>query len=119
VLQDNIVETDEEFDLTLTLSPSAPAGINIGRRNRAIGVIQDSTGNCYACCYDESYYQYTLDLSVRFTQVQYSGTEISRRVNVTLELVGGTFVNPDFVNVTVSAIARSATGQLAIISNCY
>ena len=47
VLQDNIVEADEQFDLTLTLPPSAPAGISIGGRNRAIGVIEDSTGKCY------------------------------------------------------------------------
>ena len=53
---------------------------------------------------------------MRFTQVQYSGTEISRRVVATLELAGGVFVSPDFVNVTVSAIARSATGQLTIIN---
>lgn len=56
---------------------------------------------------------------MRFTQVQYSGTEISRRVVVTLELVGGVFVSPDFVNVTVSAVARSATGQLNTIYIFY
>ena len=46
MLRDDIVEGDEEFDLTLTLLPSTPSGISLGR-NRAVGIIRDSTGECY------------------------------------------------------------------------
>jgi len=43
VLPDGIEEDDEFFDLSLTLPPSAPAGISLGRRRRAVGIITDST----------------------------------------------------------------------------
>lgn len=47
---------------------------------------------------------------MEFTQSQYSGTEISRQIVVGLRLVGGTFVNPSTLNVTVNAIPRTANG---------
>ncbi|XP_065893096.1 FRAS1-related extracellular matrix protein 2-like isoform X2 [Dysidea avara] len=43
VFPDGIVEEDEQFDLTLSLPPSTPTGINLGRRRRATGIIIDST----------------------------------------------------------------------------
>jgi len=43
VLPDGIVENDEQFDLTLTLPPSTPTGISLGRRRSATGIITDST----------------------------------------------------------------------------
>ena len=48
---------------------------------------------------------------MKFTQSQYTGTEISRQMVVGLELDGGTFVNPSTLNVTVTATPRSALGE--------
>ena len=48
---------------------------------------------------------------MKFTQSQYTGTEISRQMVVGLELDGGTFVNPSNFNVTVTATPRSALGE--------
>ena len=48
VIPDNVVEGDEEFDLTLTLPSSVGRGITLGSRNTSIGVIMDSTSK-YLC----------------------------------------------------------------------
>ena len=57
------------------------------------------------------YFNYCVGISVNFSQSVYVGTEISRQIVVGLQLVGGTFVNPSTVNVTVAAFSRSATGK--------
>ena len=43
VINDNIVEENEEFDLMLTVPSSLSPGITGGGRNRSVGVINDST----------------------------------------------------------------------------
>ena len=43
VIVDGIVEEHEEFDLTLNVPSSLNPSITVGTRNRAIGVITDST----------------------------------------------------------------------------
>ena len=45
VINDNIVEGEEEFDLALTVPSALGPAITAGGRNTAVGVITDSTGN--------------------------------------------------------------------------
>ena len=44
VINDNITEENEVFDLMLIVPPSLSPGITAGDRKRAVGVITDSTG---------------------------------------------------------------------------
>ena len=46
VIEDNIVEEHEEFDLSLHVPSSLGPAITAGSRNRARGIITDSTGKC-------------------------------------------------------------------------
>ena len=43
IMMDNIVEEREQFDLTLNVSPSLAPAITAGSRDRAVGVIVDTT----------------------------------------------------------------------------
>ena len=43
VINDNIAEGPEEFDLTLDVPSSLGPGITAGGRNTAVGIITDST----------------------------------------------------------------------------
>ena len=43
VINDNIVEGSERFNLMLTVPPSLAPAITAGNRNTAVGVITDST----------------------------------------------------------------------------
>ena len=47
---------------------------------------------------------------MEFTQSTYSVTEFSRQIIIGLQLDGGSFDSPSIVNVTVTALPRSATG---------
>ena len=47
---------------------------------------------------------------MEFNQPTYSATEFSRQIVIGLQLDGGSFVSPAIVNVTVTALPRSATG---------
>ena len=46
VVDDNIAEGNEEFDLILTVPLSLSPGIIAGDRDTAVGVITDSTCEC-------------------------------------------------------------------------
>ena len=46
VIADKIVEEHEEFDLSLHVPSSLGPAITAGSRNRARGIITDSTGKC-------------------------------------------------------------------------
>ena len=82
VTNDNIVEGDEMFSMSLhSLGP----GVVAGSIANATGEIIDSSR-----------------IRVRFTQRQYTGSEATGFVMVTLELVGGTSSNPFNVTVTPS-----------------
>ena len=52
VIPDNIAEGPEEFDLMLNVPVSLAPAIRAGGRNRAVGVITDSTSKC---TYNKSY----------------------------------------------------------------
>ena len=50
IMMDNIVEEREEFDLTLNVLPSLAPTITAGSRDRAVGVIIDTTSkNLFVC----------------------------------------------------------------------
>ena len=46
VINDSVAEEHEEFDLELTVPSSLGPAITAGSRNRATGVITDSTSKC-------------------------------------------------------------------------
>ena len=85
VINDNIVEGDEMFSMSLNVSSSLAPGVVAGSVTNATGVITDSSR-----------------IRVRFTQTQYTGMESMRSMLVTLELVGGVSSYPFYVTVTPS-----------------
>ena len=82
---DNIVEGDEMFSMSLNVPSSLGPGVVAGSIANANGIIIDSSR-----------------IRVRFTQTQYTGSEATGFVMVTLELVGGTSSNPFSVTVIPS-----------------
>ena len=82
---DDIVEGDEMFSMNLNVPSSLGPGVVADSITSATGIIIDST-----------------TIRVRFTQTQYTGSEATGFVMVTLELVGGTSSNPFSVTVTPS-----------------
>ena len=82
---DKIVEGDEMFSMSLNVPSSLGPGVVAGSVTSATGIIIDSS-----------------TISVRFTETQYTGSEATGFVMVTLELVGGTSSNPFNVTVTPS-----------------
>ena len=82
---DNIIEENEIFNMSLNVPSSLGPGIIAGSCTSATGIIIDSSR-----------------IRVRFTQTQYSGSEAREFVMITLEVVGGTSANPFNVIVTAS-----------------
>ena len=85
IKNDNIVEGDEMFTMSLNVPSSLAPGVVAGSVTNATGVITDSSR-----------------IRVRFTQTQYTGMESMRSMLVTLELVGGVSSYPFNVTVTPS-----------------
>ena len=98
VTDDNIVEGDEMFTMSLTVPSSLAPGIVAGSITIAAGIIIDSS-----------------KIKVRFTQDQYTGSENMRFVMITLELIRGTSASPFNVTVTPSEQSPvSAQGNSAM-----
>ena len=92
---DNIVEGDEMFSMSLNVPSSLGPGVVNGSITNATGLIIDSSR-----------------IRVRFTQTQYTGSEKSRFVMITLELLNGVSSNPFSAAVTPSEqSAVSAKGN--------
>ena len=85
VTNDNIVEGDEMFSMSLNVPSSLGPGVVAGPITSATGIIIDSSR-----------------IKARFAQAQYTGSEATGFVMVTLELIGGTSSNPFSVTVTPS-----------------
>ena len=85
VTNDNIVEGDEMFSVSLNVPSSLGPGVVAGPITNATGIIIDSS-----------------TIRVRFAQTQYTGSEARGFVMVTLELVRGVSSNPFNVTVTPS-----------------
>ena len=82
---DDIIERDEMFSMSLIVPSELAPGVVAGSVTSATGVIIDSSM-----------------VSVKFTQTQFTGSEATGFVMVTLELVGGTSITPFNVTVTPS-----------------
>ena len=82
---DNIVEGDEIFIMSLNVPSSLAPGVVAGLVTTATGTIIDSS-----------------KIKVRFTQDQYTGSEGTGFVMITLELIKGTSASPFSVTVTPS-----------------
>ena len=82
---DNIVEGDEMFSMSLNVPSSLGPGVVAGSITSATGIIIDSSR-----------------IRVRFAERQYTGSEATRFVMVTLELVRGVSSSPFNVTVTPS-----------------
>ena len=104
-MSDNIVEGDEIFSMNLTVSKNLSPKIIAGSVTTATGIILDSSGKelHIMICHILTVILIT-DIIVRFTQTQYTGSEDTGFVLVTLELVGGTSSRP--FNVTVTPLAQ-------------
>ena len=85
VTNDNIVEGDEMFSMSLNVPSSLGPGIIAGLHTSATGIIIDSSM-----------------IRVRYTQTLYNGSEDTEFVMVTLKLVGGVSAYPFNVTVTPS-----------------
>ena len=85
VINDNIVEGDEMFIMSLNVPSSLGPGVVAGSVTSATGIIIDSSR-----------------IRVRFTQRQYTDLEATGFVMITMELVGGASSNPFSVTVTPS-----------------
>ena len=85
VTSDDIVEGNETFSMSLNVPSSLGPGVVAGSVTSATGIIIDSS-----------------TIRVRFTRTQYTGSEATGFVMVTLELVGGISSDPFNVAVTPS-----------------
>ena len=82
---DNIVEGDEMFNMSLNVPSSLGPGVVAGSITNATGIILDSSR-----------------ITVRFLLEQYTGSEDTGFVMVTLELRNGISSNPFNVTITPS-----------------
>ena len=102
VINDNIVEGNETFNMSFTLPSSLGPGITTGSITNATATIIDTSSKLCTlflvvvmhCCDDFA------DITVRFTQNLFTGSEARGFVLVHLELTGGTSAYPFSVTVT-------------------
>ena len=100
---DNIVEGDETFSMSLNVPSSLGPGVVVGLITSATGIIIDSSCKCkykYISIYD-----YSIMMTVariRFAQAHYTGLESTGVIIVYLELIKGTSSDPFSVTVILS-----------------
>ena len=103
VTDDNIVEGDETFSISLTVPSSLGPGIRTGAITSVTVTIIDTSGKYYHCYWLINYHSCVTDLfveiRVRFVSRKYTGSEVSGFVSVTLELARGISAFP--FNVTI------------------
>ena len=102
VIVDNIAEGPEHFNLTLIIPSSLSPAIIAGSRNRATGVITDSTSKCVLNFCITNNIQFTAVLVVEFTSGQFFGSESSGFIEVIVRITGGSSNTPITVTVTPS-----------------
>ena len=85
VTDDNIVEGNETFNMSLNVPSSLAPGVLVGSVSSAEGIIIDSS-----------------NIRMRFSRAQFTGSEATAFVMVVLELVKGISSNPFNVTVTPS-----------------
>ena len=105
VINDNIVEGDETFNMSLTVPSSLGLGIRTGTITNVTVTIIDTSGKHYHWYWLINYHTCVLwyvEIRVRFVSRQYAASEASGFIPVTLELVRGTSAFPFNVTVTPS-----------------
>ena len=112
VTDDNIVEGDETFSMSLTVPSSLGPGIATGTITSAAVTITDTTGKYYHCSDSSAVILMFVEIRVRFVSNRYTGVEASGFVLVTVELVRGRSAYPFNVTVTPSELSPvSAEGN--------
>ena len=117
VMDDVLAEGgNETFDLMLIVSSSLAPAITAEDRNRATGVIIDTTSMC-ACSYVQKllllWYVFVV-LVIDFEFKEYTVAESSGFVEIVVIISGGSSAIP--IRVIVTAIEQSATGKEHIIT---
>ena len=107
VINDNIAEGPEEFNLMLNVPPSLGPAITVDSMNdEAVGVIIDSTSKCVILWKEtilcNVWLILLLVLLVGFAIGQFSDFESSGVIEVVVSIVGGTSTTPVTVTVTLS-----------------
>ena len=116
-MSDNIVEGDEMFSMSLNVPSSLDPGIVAGSVTSATGIIVDSSSKGYLCKRCILTIISIIGIMVRFTQDQYTGSENTETVLVTLELVGGTSSKPFDVTVTPLEQSPVSAGGNSVYDN--
>ena len=103
VVNDNIVERNETFNMSLTTPSSLCPGITTGAIASATATIIDTSSElkCWllVICIVVTI---CVDISVSFTQDQFIGLEVTGFVIIHLELIGGSSASPFSVTVIPS-----------------
>ena len=99
---DNIVEGDEMFSMSLNVPSSFGPAIVAGSITIATGIIIDSSSKNNIYQLANTYHIIMADVTVRFERRRYTNSEATGFIMFTLELVGGTSSNPFNVTVTPS-----------------
>ena len=116
VVNDNIVEGNETFNMSLTIPSSLGPGITAGTATSATVTIIDTSSELktlLASCM--CFHEHISGITVNFIQSQFNGSEAAGFVLVTVKLRGGISAFPFNVNVTaleqspVSAEGNSVT----------
>ena len=121
VITDNIIELQEQFDLTLNVPSSlGPAITADSRRNRAVGVISDSTSKNFKDDFIKYLLCFVSELVVEFTSAQFNGSESSGYVAVAVRISGGTSSIPITLTLTPTVQSPlSAIGMYNCINKQY
>ena len=102
VIEDSVAKEHEEFNLTLNVPSSLSPAITAGSRDRATGVITDSTSKYINKILAALTFNYTIVLVVEFTSGQFIGSESSGFMEVIVRITGGSSSTPITVTVTPS-----------------
>ena len=106
VINDNIVEGNETFSMSLSVPSSLGPKVTTGTITSAIVAIIDTSSEYCKCSNNCTAYVYPLlGIKVRFTSSRYTGKEDEGFVVVTLELNRGISAYP--FNVTITPSERS------------
>ena len=100
MISDNMVEGDEMFNMSLNVPSSLGPGIVAGTINKATGIIVDSTSKSFLIELYALTSIFITDITVQFTQKQYTGSEDTEFVLVVMKLVGGISSRPFDVTIT-------------------
>ena len=119
VINDNIVEGNETFNMSLTMPSSLCPGITTGAITSATATIIDTSSElkCWlpVIC---NVVTICVDISVSFTQDQFIGLEVTGFVIIHFELIGGSSANPFSVTVVPSQQSPVSAQGIYLCNMC-